>query len=77
MQYVYAHTSACTHLRGIAALQARPPNWRPLPRELLLSPLMAPVNAGIGADKEDDALVVIPKPPDLQVVLGSDPYGRI
>ncbi|CAH2106405.1 unnamed protein product [Euphydryas editha] len=35
--FARADNSACTHLHGIAPLHARPPDGRPLPRELLLS----------------------------------------
>ncbi|CAH2085256.1 unnamed protein product [Euphydryas editha] len=50
--FARADNGACIHLHGIAPLHARPPESRPLPRELLLTPQRNPNYDG---DDEDDA----------------------
>ncbi|XP_064072749.1 uncharacterized protein LOC135193589 [Vanessa tameamea] len=47
--FARADNSACRHLHGIAPLHARPPDGRPQPRELLLSPTTCP-DAGFDED---------------------------
>nr|XP_026497515.1 uncharacterized protein LOC113401701 [Vanessa tameamea] len=47
--FARADNSACRHLHGTVPLHARPPDGRPQPRELLLSPTTSP-DAGIDED---------------------------
>ncbi|CAH2089908.1 unnamed protein product [Euphydryas editha] len=49
--FARADKDANTHLHGIAPLHARPPEGRPLTRELLLSPQPSP-NAGNSGDED-------------------------
>ncbi|CAH2086117.1 unnamed protein product [Euphydryas editha] len=48
--FARADNGACIHLHGIAPLHARPPEGRPLPRELLLSPHHNPSYDGDDGD---------------------------
>ncbi|CAH2093391.1 unnamed protein product [Euphydryas editha] len=58
--FARADEGARTHLHRIVPLQAKPPEGRPLPRELLLSPQPRP-NTGISGNDEDDAGDAYPK----------------